>query len=75
MVGETRLNSESEKWINHWLELKEKYIRLGKPLSELNDRIIRHKASQCLGRGFGESVESYYNRTGLTEYHKWRPEY
>jgi len=51
MVGETRLNSESEKWINHWLELKEKYIRLGKPLSELNDRIIRHKASQCLGRG------------------------
>ena len=63
--------SKSQIWISHWEEMKEKYIRLGTPLSELKTRIIRHKASLTLGRDFGENTETYQKRKGLTEYYEW----
>jgi len=61
----------SESWIKKWTDEKAKYERLNLPLSKLKERIIRHKASMILGRDFGESVEDYLERRGLTEYHKW----
>lgn len=69
------ITKESQNWINHWLDMKAKYERLNKPLDELKQRIIRHKASQTLGREFGESPEEYFKRKGLTDYHNWSPEF
>ena len=69
------MNPESKNWIDHWLELKAKYERLGKPLDELKARIIRHKASQTLGRDFGESTETFFERKGLTDYRNWIPDF
>lgn len=63
----------SQNWINHWEEQRLKYIRLGKPLTELKARIIRHKSSLLLGREFGENADSFKKRRGLTEYYEWKP--
>ena len=64
-------NDVSNGWINQWLDEKKKYERLGKPLRDLNDRIIRHKASLMLGRNFGEKPDVYLKRKGLTKYYHW----
>ena len=58
----------SETWIEKWENERAKYKRLGLPLSRFQDRITRHKASLILGRDFGETVDNYIERRGLTEY-------
>lgn len=61
----------SETWIEKWEVERLKYERLGLPLSKLEDRIIKHKASLILGREFGESVEDFKKRRGLEKYYAW----
>ena len=62
----------SESWILKWREEEKKYKRLGIPLKKLDDRIVRHKASQVIGREFGEDVQAYLKRKQLTKYHQWK---
>ena len=35
------------------------------------DRLSGKLSSLTLGRGFGETVESYFERKGLTEFYDW----
>ncbi len=65
-------SKSSQVWINKWEQERIEYVKRGKPLSKLNDRIIRHKASLALGKEFGESSEDYQKRKGLTEYYAWK---
>jgi predicted nucleic acid-binding Zn-ribbon protein len=65
-------SSKSKVWIDKWEKERENYIKRGKPLSHLEERIVRHKASLILGRNFGEDPEAYKRRMGLTEYYDWK---
>ena len=64
-------STASKSWIEKWEREREKYIRLGIPLSKLRERIIRHKASLILSREFGEDPEAFKERRGLKEYYEW----
>ena len=71
-LPELKATRASESWIAKWEAELEKYKRLNIPLSRLKERIISHKASLILGREFGEDVESYLERRGLTDYYEWK---
>ena len=73
--GVRNIPESSQNWINKWLSEKEKYERLGTPLSKLKMRISRHRANLILGRDFGESVDSFLERRGLKEYYQWKPDF
>ncbi len=73
------MQGRSEQEIKRFTEYREKYIS-GKWRGDLSEkerlqlyyeRLSGYLCSLSLGRDFSETVESYFQRKGLTEFDSW----
>ena len=67
------MSDTSKIFIDAWQKKKPIYIKKYGGTKEYKEAIIRQKASLSLGREFGETTDSYFNRKNLKKFMDWNP--
>lgn len=70
--GFSGIVTESDKEVNRSKTEIAKWTRIIEKTQDAGiERLVRYIGSLTLGRDFGETVEAYFDRKGLTEFDRW----